>query len=822
MQLRLSAICAILVVPSLMAAELQLLPTETSLTGPRAQQQLSVVDSSSGKAIADLTSSAKFVSSNPRVAVVDGTGLVRPVGDGETTIVASVDGRTARSKVVIVKFADPAPPSFINDVQPILTRSGCNSGACHGALAGKGGLKLSLRGYDPESDHFALTRQSLARRTDRSEPEKSLFLLKGARIMPHGGGTRIERDSASFRALVDWARGGANGPTADEATVKAIEVLPRHAVLKPKDKVRLIVLARYSDGRTQDVTRLSKFVSSEAQAADVDEDGQVTVAGHGEAAVSAIYENRVASMVVTSPFPNSVPASAYPTVPPGQFIDQHVNAKLRELNLPPSAACTDAEFIRRAYLDAAGILPTPAEVGKFVGDRSANKREMLIESITQRPEFVDYWAYKWCDLMLVSTRKLPQPAMWAFYRSIRQSVADNARWDRIAREMLTVSGSTLDRGAGNFFVLHKDTADLTESAAVTFMGMSITCARCHNHPLEKWTQDQYWAMANLFSRVDLKNGERAGDIVVRSSIEGDVLHPRRNVAMPPAPLDGKPMANDDSADRRAYFANWLTSPDNPYFAKALVNRVWKNFMGRGLVEAEDDLRETNPATNPELFDALSKNFVANGFDVRRLIRQIMSSAAYQRSSRPVKGNEADDRHYSRYLIRRLSGEVIVDALSQVTGVPTAFTQVYTGVEGGTAATANYPEGTRALQLPDSRVASKFLDAFGRPDRVQTCSCERQQDSTVGQALMLNNGNALNDKLRSPRSQASALVAAKASNEEVVRRVFELALCRSPNTSELTRMSRVLTDAGSTPEARREAIEDVFWAVLTSREFLFNH
>jgi hypothetical protein len=802
-------------------ADLQVYPPTVALTGPRAAQQLLLVEETAGRVTGDRTAGARFASSDPKVATVDETGLVHPVGDGQATITASTSGGSATARIHVSRAKDPAPPNFKADVLPILTRAGCNSGACHGALAGKGGLKLSLRGYDPDTDHFALTRQAQARRIDRSEPEKSLTLLKGTRTLPHGGGTRIEADSWQYDTLLDWVRGGAGGPGAKDATVDRIEVLPKHAVLKPKDTLRVVVLATYTDGRVADVSRLAKFVSSEAQVADVDEDGVVKVGGYGEAAVSAVFENRVAAITVTSPFPNAVPAAAY-AIPGKNYIDEHVVRKLRELNLPPSPTCTDAEFIRRAYLDAAGILPTPDEVQKFLTDRTADKRSKLIDALLERSDFVDYWAYKWCDVMLVSTRKLPQPAMWAFYRSVRQAVADNKPWDAFARDLLTASGSTLQEGGGNFYVLHKDTADLTESAAVTFLGMSITCARCHNHPLEKWTQDQYWGMANLFSRVSLKNGDRAGEIIVRAGPDGEVLHPRRNVPMPPTPLDGKALALDDASDRRAHFAGWLTAAENPYFAKALVNRVWKNFLGRGLVEAEDDLRETNPATNRELFDALAKDFVARKYDVKYLIRLVMNSAAYQRASRPVKGNEADDRFYSRYLIRRMSGEVLLDALAQVTGVPTPFTQVYTGVEGGTAATANYPEGTRALQLPDSRVASRFLDAFGRPDRVQTCSCERQQDSTVGQALMLNNGQALNDKLRSPKAHLNGWLSSNLSNEDAIRRVFALALSREPTPGELTKMTALMKEAGTAPAARREAIEDVFWAVLTSREFLFNH
>ena len=800
-------------------ADLKVHPEAVSLAGPRAIQQLLLVEETAGRATADRTRGATFTSSNTAVAIVDATGLVRPVGDGEALISATSDGRTATAKVTVVKSADPTPPSFRNDVVPIFTRAGCNSGACHGALAGKGGFKLSLRGYDPDTDHFVLTRQALSRRVDRSEPAKSLFLLKSTRTLPHGGGTRVEKDSLNAKILLDWVTGGAAGPESSEATVERIDVYPPQARLRPKESMRLIVVARYSDGRTADVTRLAKFVSNEAQVADADEDGRVTVGGYGESAVSALFANRVATAIISSPFPNAVAETDRPA---GNSIDAHVLRKLRDLRLPVSPPCIDAEFVRRAFLDAAGILPTPEEARAFLADPAPDKRARLIDALLERPEFVDYWAYKWSDTMLVSTRKLPQPAVWSFYRSIRRAVADNKPWDAFARDLLTASGSTFHDGGGNLYVLHKDVAEMSESTAITFLGTSITCARCHNHPLEKWTQDQYWSMANLFSRVSLKNGDRPGEVIVQATSTGDVLHPRRNVPMPPTPLDGKAVALDDPSDRRAHFAAWLTAPENPYFAKALINRVWKNFLGRGLVEAEDDLRETNPPTNRELFDSLATDFIAHKYDVKYLIRQVMNTAAYQRSAKPVPGNEADDRFYSRYLIRRLSGEVILDALSQATGSPTPFTEIYTGVEGGTAGTTNYPMGTRALQLPDSRVASKFLDAFGRPDRQQTCSCERQQDSTVGQALMMNNGGTLNDKLRGPKSRIDAWLSENVSDEVAVKRVFALGLSREPTTAEREKMAALLKSAGSAPAARREALEDLFWAVLTSREFMFNH
>jgi len=721
----------------------------------------------------------------------------------------------------IVSAADA--PSFRNDVIPLLTRAGCNSGACHGALAGKGGMKLSLRGYDPEADHFVLTQQALSRRVDQQDPANSLMLRKPTRKVAHGGGRRFEEDSPEYEVLLNWIKAGAKGPAADDPRLARLEVTPRSVVAKLKDEIRVNVKAWYSDGRSKDVTRWARFGSTEELVAAVNEEGVVTVAGNGETAITVGFGNLVATMSIASPYPNQLAEAVYEASPKNNFIDEYILCKLRALNLPPSGQASDAEFIRRLYLDAAGILPTPEEVKKFLDDKSPDKRTKLIDAVLERPEFVDYWSYKWSDVLLVSTRKLQQPAVWSFYRFVRESVADNKPWDRFARDVLTATGSTLHNGACNFFVLHKDVADLNESTSVTFLGTSVTCARCHNHPLEKWTQDQYWSMANLFSRVGMKNGDRAGEVIVYAAPSGDVLHPRRNVPMPPTPLDGKPVDMSNPADRRAAFANWLTSPENPYFAKALVNRVWKNFLGRGLVEAEDDLRETNPPSNRELFDALAKEFVEHKYDVKHLIRRVCNSAAYQRSAKPLPANAADDRFYSHYLVRRLAAEVMLDALSQVTNVPTPFNAVYTGVEGGTAATSNYPTGTRAVQLPDSRVASRFLDAFGRPDRMATCSCERQQDSTVSQALMLNNGQVLNDKLRDKKGRIEDWLPRKVGDEEVVRQLFLLALSREPNSKELSKFTAILNESPAEKVSeRREALEDLFWAVLTTDEFMFNH
>jgi hypothetical protein len=718
--------------------------------------------------------------------------------------------------------AEPAVPSFRNQVIPVLTRAGCNSGACHGALAGKGGLKLSLRGYDPETDHFVLTRQALGRRVDRQEPAQSLLLQKPTMAISHGGGLKLEVNSPDYRIVADWIGGGAPAPRSDDPHITRLEVSPPAAVLKLKDVLQVSVRAHYSDGTDRDVTHWAKFNSSEDLVAGVDADGKVTVAGHGESAITVWYANQVAAMTITVPLPEALNPGTFSRSARHNYIDELVLKKLESLRIPPSPACTDAEFVRRAYLDAAGILPTPEQAQAFLADTRTDKRARLVDALLERPEYVDYWTYKWSDLLLITTRRLPQPAVWSFYDYVRQSVADNKPWDRFAREILTARGGTLQNGAANFFVLHKDITDLTESTVVTFLGMSVTCCRCHNHPLEKWTQDQYWSLANLFARVGLKNGDRAGDVVVQSLAEGDVPHLRRGVPMPPTPLDGKPLPADSAVDRRVYLADWLTAPDNPWFARALVNRVWRNFLGRGLVEAEDDLRQTNPPSNAELLDALTRDYVAHQFDVKHLIRTIMSSAAYQRSSAPLPGNAADDRFCSHYLIRRLPAEVLLDAYAQVTGVPTPFTQVVSNAADSTTPYNGYPLGTRALQLPDSRVASRFLDAFGRPERAQTCSCERNQESSVAQALHVNNGQTLNDKIRANESRVAAWLKENVTDADAVRRLFLLALSREPTPVETKRFTALLAEAAAEKTPRREALEDLFWAVLAAKEFAFNH
>jgi hypothetical protein len=698
--------------------------------------------------------------------------------------------------------------SFRNHVIPVLTRLGCNSGACHGAAAGKGGFKLTLRGYDPELDYAVLSRQALGRRVNKIEPARSLLLLKPTMAIGHGGGKRMEVNSLEYKVLAEWIAGGVKPPAEADPRIVRVEVTPKASTLLTGQEQQLKVLAHFSDGHAEDVTKWVKYSVADSAIASIDDDGKVKMQGNGETAISVWYLSRVSFARVANPFPNKIAPEVFAKSPRHNFIDELVIKKLQTLQLAPSEQATDREFIRRAFLDATGTLPTPQEVESFLADSSNNKRAKLIDSLLTREEYVDYWTNRWSDVFLVSSFKLGETAMWSFYNWIRDSVAANKPWDKMAREIITANGNTLENGAANYYVMHKEVSDLTENASMAFLGMSITCARCHNHPLEKWTQKQYYQMANLFARVGMKNGTRAGDVQVYTNPAGEVNHPRLGKPLAPAPLDGEELKLDGTKDRRAHLAEWLTSPQNPYFAKAFVNRVWKNFMGRGLVEAVDDMRATNPPSNEELLEALTKDFTARGFDAKHLIRTIMNSAAYQRSSKPNETNKPDERYYSRYLIKRLPAEALLDAIAQVTGVPTEF--------------PGYPAGTRALELPDARVNSYFLTIFGRPLRVTTCECERSAEPSVPQALHVINGETINQKLRAPGGIVDSFVKLGATDEMMINHLYLAALSRPPGQDEVKQLLTLLNESKSAANARRQAIEDLVWAVLTSKEFLFNH
>jgi len=787
------------------AAELRLLPERIALTGPEARHRLLVEEFADGKFRGQLVEGVTYASSNSEVVeIVDGFAV--PRGNGTATVTATTGDRFAQTEIVVADFDKPFQWSFRNHVESVLAKTGCSTGACHGALAGKNGFKLSLRGYDPDGDCRTLSRQARGRRIVPSDPGRSLLLTKPTGAVPHKGGVRFAVGSPEYRVLAEWIAAGTPPPRDDDARISHLEVLPKNAVLKPGTSQQLIVQAHFSDGHVEDVTRWCLYTSTNQSVAIADDHGRVQVMGHGEGAVTAWYLSQVVIATISSPYEYALPPSTFADAPRRNFIDELVLDKLAALNIPPSPECTDEEFIRRAYLDTIGVLPSVDEVNSFLGSAAPDKRDQLIETLLSRPEFVDYWTYRWADLLLVNSASLQPNAMWSYYNWVRDNVAANTPWDEFARRLVTASGSTLENGATNFYVLHKDPPDLSETVSLAFLGMSINCARCHNHPMEKWTNSQYYAMANLLARVRVKDGQAGGGSTVFAASSGELAQPLTGKPQRPQPLDGEAIDFESEVDRREHLSDWLTSPENPYFARSITNRVWANFFGVGLVESVDDMRLTNPASNPELLDAAAAYLVEQKFDLKALMRTILQSHAYQRSSKPLPENAAETRFYSRYYPRRLMAEVMLDALSQVSGAPTPF--------------PGYPSGWRALQLPDSNVDSYFLKTFGRPERVITCECERTEEPSMVQVLHISNGKGINEKLAQAGNRIDQLIAANTSDEEIVKAAYLAALCRLPTDAERDAIVAVLRE---TPAAeRRQAIEDVYWGVLSSKEFLFNH
>ncbi len=793
-------------------------PSRITLNGIGSTQRVLCGSIKDQICIADMTPRTKFSTSNPKVAIIDANGTVRSVGVGQANITANSNGQTASSRVIVSgpNIKNINKVSFRNDVLPILTKSACNSGACHGAAAGKGGLRLTLRGFDPAADYNSLVRQALGRRVRPGNPGHSLLILKPTMAVGHGGGERIKVGSPEYRAISAWIADGANMPSETDVKLVSVETLPNRIRIKPGQEQQLIAIGHYSDGTSKDVTRWVKYGVADGLVATVDDSGRIKGLGSGETAITSWYSSKVTYSQVSLPF--GTPLVSRST---GNNIDGFVDAKLASLGLPSSEKCNDATFLRRASIDLTGELPSKHVLDQLAASEPLD-RAAYVEKLLGSSEFVDFWTYKWSDMLLVSSKKMAGPALTSFYNWIREGVEKDKPWDQFAREVITASGSNLDNGAANFYLLHKDPIDALETTTQAFMGLSLTCARCHNHPMEKWTQRDYYQMANLYSRVRLKNGDRAGETLTLVSTEGNINHPRLGVPLPPRPLDGVPLSMDAPGDRRIPLASWLTSPENGYFSRAVVNRVWKAMMGRGLMEPEDDLRQTNPPSNPDLMDHLSAVFVTGNYpgmpgrgkySVRALIRYIASSEAYQRKSEPVGINAKDDKYYSHYIVRRFPSEAILDAVTRVTGVPSDF--------------AGYPKGTHAYQLRDSLISNYFLTAFGRPERTLTCSCERQADPSVAQALHLVNGDTIHDKLRDPNGVPAMLAKRNATDDEVLDILFDSALSRRPTSDEIKRLKPLLqTEPGIEPskfaDMRKLIIEDLFWAILTDIEFLFNH
>jgi hypothetical protein len=786
----------------------QIIPGKFTLHGRASRQQVLVELFRDGFFHGQITNGVVLESTDPKILKLEGD-VALPVTNGTARILANNGAQTVSADVTVESMEKPFDWSFRNHVQPVLAKAGCSAGACHGAAAGQNGFKLSLRGYDNQGDYLALTRQAFGRRVNPDDPARSLILLKPTGAVPHKGGKRFETNSIDYRVLSEWIAAGTPPPRDEDPRIQKLEMLPETVLLEPGAAQQLLVRATFSDGHVEDVTHWAKFTAANASVTQVDEDGKVKVIGNGEGAITAWYLSRIAVATITAPLTNPVSPRLFSRAPRRNFIDDLALEKLRSLNVPPSPRCTDAEFIRRAFLDTIGVLPTEEETRRFLADKSKGRRDRLIETLLDRPEYVDYWSYKWSDLLLVSDKKLRPPAVWAYYDWIRANVATNTPWDAFARQILTATGDTLQNGAANFYILHDDPRTLSETASQAFLGMSIACAKCHNHPLEKWTNDQYYQMANLFARIRVKSGSRDGENIIFTVNEGDLVQPLRGKPQPPAPLDASPLRMDSPEDRRVALADWMVSRDNPYFSRAIVNRIWANFFGVGLVQNVDDLRATNPASNEKLLSAAGRYLADHRFDLKTLMRAILESETYQRSSKPLPENQADTRFYSRYYPRRLMAEVLLDAISRVTGVSTPFDRA----DGG-----KYPDGWRSMQLPDVSADSYFLKTFGRPERNITCECERTADPSMTQVLDISNGDTINKKLDARDCRITQWIDSKTAPDQIIEHAYLIAFSRFPTAQEREKLAKIIQASAD----RRLAVEDMFWALLSSKEFLFNH
>lgn len=799
-----------------------ILPEAVELTGPEGRQTL-LVQATEGEVFTGAVGGVKWSSSDAAVAEVK-DGVVIAKGNGKAILTAeSAKGRATR-EVTVTGHDDAFAWSFNRHVLPILTRQGCNMGACHGAVAGKGEFRLSLRGYDPPRDYYTMTRQAKGRRIEMGAPARSLLVTKPTMATPHKGGKRLDATSREYRILSQWIAAGADAPDAEEPAITHIEVSPELSVLKKGDRQRLLVTAVYEDGSTLDVTDWAKFASADETIALVDENGSIEIIGNGEGAVSALYSSKVSLARFRSPFPNRISDEVFSKAPRANFIDDLVLAQLKELQLMPSGRSSDDDFIRRAFLDTIGTLPTLEETTEFLSDSDPDKRAKLVDSLLMRDEFVDYWAYRWSDVFLVNGQLLRPDAVKAYYEWVRAGVAANLPWDEMARQVVTAKGGSLENGATNFYAVHQDPETMAENVSQAFLSLSIGCAKCHDHPLEKWTNDQYYAFANIFSRVrakgwggDARNGDGVRTLYVE--LRGDLMQPRTGKPQKPAPLDGDVIDPSSTGDRREALADWLTDPENPFFARSISNRVWAAYFGRGLVDPVDDLRASNPASNGPLLDALSAHLVESRFDLKTLMRTILMSETYQRSSDVLSENRDDTKYYSRYYPRRLMAEVLHDAITDVTATPAVFDKVALN-DGSFQATEFYGEGTRALELYDSAVKSYFLKTFGRNERQITCECERSNQPSMIQVLHLANGDTLNDKLSRKDGVIDGMLKAKMSDEKLIEAAYLKTLSRRPNERELAGLIDMLK--GLKPEERRIAMEDLFWGLMTSREFLFQH
>ncbi|WP_390620376.1 DUF1549 domain-containing protein [Stieleria varia] len=733
----------------------------------------------------------------------DGFKLL-PVADGSTELVAKYLGTTVKIPIEVTNATTKHPISFEKDVMPVLTRSGCNTGSCHGAARGKDGFNLSLFGFDPAGDYFRITREIGVRRINLAVPSESLFLKKSIGAVPHTGGKLFGTDSDYYATILEWLSNGAPADAADNKppTVTEVNIYPSQAVIEGEGATqRFVAVATYSDGTTRDVTRLAAFTSNNSGTAAIDDAGNVTAGRRGEAFVMARFDTHTVGSQVLA-----LPKDLVYNPPPitGNYVDQLVGKKLQQLRIVPSGQCSDEEFIRRVTVDITGLLPTEGEYSEFLHDAAPDKREALVDRLLQRKEFSEIWAMKFAQLLMIkSSNQVSYKSAYLYANWLTDKFARNVPIDQMVRELLTSTGGTFNSPPTNFYEIERDTLKTAENVAQVFMGIRTQCAQCHNHPFDRWTMNDYYGFASFFSQVGRKNAEDYREQVIYNRGGGEVNHLVTKKPIEPTFLGGGP-ADTKGKDRREVVAEWLTSPENPFFAKSIANRVWAHYMGVGIVDQVDDIRVSNPPSNPELFDTLGQKLIEYNFDFRRLVRDICTSQAYQRSTATNETNAHDNRNYAHAVIRRIPAESMLDCISQVTESPDKF--------------QGLPLGARAVQIADGGTSNYFLTTFGRAPRATVCDCEASTDPSLSQALHLLNGSSVSSKVAAGGKIAKWMKDEGMTEQQVVERIYVRCLSRKPTQTELDHLLPGVAEA----ENKAAALEDIFWAVLNSREFVFNH
>lgn len=782
-------------------------PPTVDLDDPRAMQRL-IVSGKIGDRMLDLTDHVQFTSANPEIVTINKRFEAIPVANGQTEILVKLDKFPVKVPVTVRNMEAGRRINFPNEIVPIFTKLNCNSGGCHGKSGGQNGFRLSLLGFEPKEDHDYLVREGRGRRVFPAAPEQSVLLRKAAGKLPHGGGKLMNVGDDNYQLLVAWIQQGMPYGSDSDPVVTKIDVYPPQRVMDRGTSQRLRVTATFSDGRTEDVTRQAQFQSNDDAVATVDDSGCVTTNNlSGESAIMARYMGQVA--VFRASVPVGMEIDEQVAFTPKNFIDELTQKKWQDLGLLPSKQTSDTQFIRRVSIDLCGVLPTADQVREFVESKDPQKRDKLIADLLASPDYASYMAMKWGAIL--QNRRAGKgeyaPGTHTMSLWLKQAFYNDMPYDQFVTAILTASGTPELNPPTVWYRSVRTPEDNVDNVSQLFLGTRIQCARCHHHPFEKWGQDDYYSMAAYFGRMGFKNFAKFPNsaqvnqaIFVRRG--GAVRHPKTGQVMQPAGLDGQPTDVPAGEDPRKHLAEWMTQPDNPFFARALVNRLWGHFFSRGIVEPIDDMRVTNPPTNPELLDALAKEFVDSGYSIKHIIAKICQSATYQLDSEPNKFNIHDKQNFARYYPKRLQAEVLLDALDTVTAVQTGF---------------NFPQEMRAVDLPDEQVNSYFLDIFGRPQRSSSCECERSVEANLSQALHLLNSNEVQAKLAADNGRAAQLAADSRPDAEKINELFFVFFSRSPRSDEMQTAVEYVEGQSD----KKVAYQNLIWALINTKEFQFN-